>query len=167
MADNAHYDPTALAGTGHHLTPDDLFVWTRFLDAGRLIEEALSRHLADECAMTHHDYEVLVRVDGAGGAMRLAVLADQCVSSRSRLTHTVDRLEDRGWIVRRTVADDGRGLEAALTPEGVAALAAASPGHAQLILDHLLDQWSDAEKVTIGPAMARVSDHLRRTRTPR
>lgn len=162
-------DPSAheLVGTGRHLTDDELFVWTRFLDAGRLVEEMLARHLADEHSMTHSDYEVLVRLDGARGAMRLSTLADQCVSSKSKLTHTVDRLEERGWIERRRVASDGRGVEAALTDEGAAALAAAAIGHAELVKRHLLDLLHPAEIPVVGGVMDRVSKHLRGERTAR
>ena len=157
----ADQTPHELVGTGRHLTGDELFVWTRFLDAGRLVEEMLARHLADEHAMTHSDYEVLVRLDGAGGAMRLTTLADQCVSSKSKLTHTVDRLEERGWIERRRVVSDGRGVEAALTDEGVDALASAAIGHAELIKHHLLDLLHPAELPVVGGVMERVSKHLR------
>lgn len=150
-----------LRGTGRHLSDAELFAWTRFLDASRLIERILARHLVDHHDMLHSDYEVLVRLDGAGGSMRLHTLADQVVSSRSKLTHTLDRLCEREWIERRPVADDGRGLDAVLTSQGSSALAAASEGHAALIRRHLLDQWRDSEIVVIGSAMDRASRAMR------
>lgn len=153
-----------LSGTGRHLTAEELYAWTRFLDAGRLVEEMLSRHLADEHAMTHLDYEVLVRVDGAGGSMRLTTLAEQCVSSKSRLTHAVNRLEERGWIRRRPVEGDGRGVAAELTAAGRTELSAAAIGHAELIRTHLLGELHPAELPVVGGAMDRVSKHLRARR---
>lgn len=138
-----------------------MFVWTRFLDAGRLVERMLARHLATDHDMSHGEYEILVRVDGAGGSMRLRTLADQVVSSRSKLTHTIDKLCARGWIERRRVAEDGRGVEAIITGAGSVALGAAAIGHAELIREHLLGVWSAREAQTIGRAMDRVSRHLR------
>lgn len=155
------YDPLELAGTGRHLTKQELRAWTRFLDAGRLIEEVLAQHLSQDHNMPHSEYEVLVRLDGAGGSMRMAVLAAQVVSSAQKLTHTANRLERRGWIARRPVADDGRGLEATLLPPGRQALADAAGEHAALIKRFLLDRLSDDEQLQLGETMDRVSAHLR------
>jgi DNA-binding MarR family transcriptional regulator len=155
------YDPLELDGTGRYLTKSELWTWTRFLDAGRLIEELLAQHVSREHDMTHSDYEVLVRLDGAGGRMRMAVLAQQVVSSAQKLTHTANRLERRGWIAREPVSDDARGLEAVLLPAGRASLAAASGPHAALIKQFLLDLLSEDEQEVIAEAMNRVSQHLR------
>lgn len=155
------YDPTELTGTGRYLTESELFAWTRFLDAGRLVEEVLARHVADDHQMAHSDYEVLVRLDGVGGSMRMSALAGQVVSSAQKLTHTVNRLQERGWVERVPVPADGRGLVARLTSDGRAALAASAPGHAALIRQFLIDELSDEEQQVIGAAFQRVSTHLR------
>ena len=68
--------------------------------------------------MTHSDYEVLVRLDGFGGSLRMSELASQVVSSAQKLTHTANRLETRGWIRRVRAEDDGRGLVATPHPRG-------------------------------------------------
>ncbi len=155
------YDPTALAGTGRHLSKSELRTWTRFLDAGRLLEEVLARHVAQDHGMSHSDYEVLVRLDGAGGEMRMSTLAAQVVSSAQKLTHTANRLEKRGWIARVAVEEDGRGLMARLLPPGQAALRGASGEHAELIKRFLLDPLSTEEQHVIAEAMDRVAAHLR------
>ncbi len=157
----ADYDPAALDGTGRYLSKDELRVWTRFLDAGRLLEEILARHVARDHGMSHSDYEVLVRLDGAGGEMRMATLAAQVVSSAQKLTHTANRLEKRGWIERVAVEGDGRGLMATILPPGREALAAASGPHAELIRQFLLDELDPEEQRVIAEAMDRVSAHMR------
>lgn len=155
------YDPLDLAGTGRHLTPGELRTWTRFLDAGRLLEEILARHLSHEHSMTHTDYEVLVRLDGSDGHMRMTTLARQVVSSSQKLTKTADRLERRGWIERVPVAEDARGLDAVLLPAGRKALADAAGEHVELIKQFLLDPLTPAEQRTIADAMDRLSIHMR------
>ncbi len=159
MSDN--YDPNELDGTGRHLSKRELRAWTTFLDAGRLLEEILARHVSQSHNMTHSDYEVLVRLDGAGGEMRMSTLAQQVVSSAQKLTHTANRLEQRGWIARRRVAEDGRGLSATLLPPGRSALARAAGEHAELIKRFLIDQLSSDEQTMLGEAMGRVSAHMR------
>ncbi len=161
MVDFFDYEPGELAGTGRHLSKDELWVWTRFLDASRLLEERLAQHVSRNHAMTHSDYEVLVRLDGAGGRMRMTALAEQVVSSAQKLTHTANRLEERGWIVRRPVTDDGRGLEAVLLSPGREALAAAAGEHAELIQRFLLAAMSEAQREVVAEVMAEVSAHLR------
>jgi DNA-binding MarR family transcriptional regulator len=134
---------TELAGTGRHLSDSELYFWTRFHDASRLLEAELARHLKRVNGMNLADYEILVRVDGAGGRMRMGELAEQIVVSTSRLSHTIDRLANRGWIERAAVPTDRRGSEAVLTAEGRAALEACSERHAELIRDHLLSRLDE------------------------
>ena len=44
--------------------------------------------------------------------MRMALLADSVSHSRSRVTHTVARLEKAGLVRRAACESDGRGVEA-------------------------------------------------------
>jgi DNA-binding MarR family transcriptional regulator len=74
--------------------------------------------------------------------MRMSELADRCLSSRSRLSHAVSRLEERGWVRRQVCPDDGRGQLAVLTDDGFTALEAAAPVHVESVRTHLFDQLS-------------------------
>lgn len=149
-----------LDGTGRHLTSDELRAWTGFLDAGRMIDEVLAKHLSTQHDLSHRDYEVLVRVDGAGGRMRMSVLARQIVASAPLITQTVVRLEERMLIERQPAeSGDGRGVDAVLLPAGREILAEASGEHAEIIRDLLLDRIHP-----LGPfadAVQGVADHLR------
>ena len=157
----AHDRTPELRGTGRHLSTEELRAWTNFLDASRLIEQILARHLIDRHNMSHSEYEILVRLDGAGGSMRLTILAGQCVSSKSRLTHTLDRVEKRGWIIREAAVEDRRGINAVLTKSGSDALAAAAGEHADLIRVHLLQPMSDTELLVVADVMQRISRTIR------
>ena len=130
-------------------------------DERRLIEDVLGAHVSREHDMNHGEYEVLVRLDGAKGRTRMAQLASQVVATPSKLTYTVDRLEARGWVRRRSLASDGRVVVAELTPEGRAALGGAAEGHADLIRRHLLSHMDVAETDALAAAMGRVIDSVR------
>ena len=153
-----------IVGTGAHLTTAELRAWTRFLDASRLIEDVLAAHVSREHDMNHGEYEVLVRLDGAKGRMRMSRLASQVVATPSKLTYTVDRLQARGWVRRRSLASDGRVVVAELTPEGRAALAGAAVVHADLIRHHLLSHLNESEMEALAAAMERVIDSVRERR---
>lgn len=157
-ADDLYSD---IVGTGAHLTSAELRAWTRFLDASRLIEDVLAAHISREHDMNHGEYEVLVRLDGAKGRMRMSELASQVVATPSKLTYTVDRLEERRWVQRRSLASDGRVVVAELRPEGREALAEAAVVHANLIRRHLLSHLSASETDVLASAMDRVIDSIR------
>src|SRR5690625_6619303 len=77
-------------------------------------------------------------------------LADQVVHSRSRLTHTISRMEKRGLVERVRCAADGRGRQAQLTGAGRALLTAAAPTHVRSVRELLLDVVGHEDFLTLG-----------------
>ena len=78
--------------------------------------------LDDDLRRTHDislvEYEILVRLSERDGQMRMAALADALAHSRSRVTHTVTRMEKVGLVSARSSPEDGRGILATLTDKG-------------------------------------------------
>jgi DNA-binding MarR family transcriptional regulator len=108
--------------------------------------DRLDRELTHETGISHAYYEILVALsETPGRKLRMSELADRLLSSRSRLSHAVSRLEERGWVVRELCQDDGRGQLAVLTDNGFAALEAAAPIHVESVRTHLFDQLSPAQ----------------------
>lgn len=151
-----------LAGTGRHLSEVELRAWTGFVDASRMIDEVHSKHLAQEHQMSHRDYEVLVRLDGAGGRMRMSTLARQIVASAPLLTQTIVRLEVRGVVDRRPAeSGDGRGVDAVLLPAGRKLLGEASDEHAAIVRRLLIDRITEGSLPVVAEGLKAVADHLR------
>jgi hypothetical protein len=75
----------------------------------------------------------------------MSQLAEASQSSRSRLSHAVARLEERGWLRREVCPTDKRGQLAVLTAEGFAALEAAAPGHVEAVREALFDPLTPAQ----------------------
>jgi DNA-binding MarR family transcriptional regulator len=106
-----------------------------------LLFDALDRQLTVQSAMPVGYYEILVNLSEApDGRARMGELAQRTRSSRSRLSHAVDRLEERGWVERGECPTDRRGQTARLTDAGLEALAAAAPGHVDAVREHLIDR---------------------------
>jgi DNA-binding MarR family transcriptional regulator len=125
------------------LNPEEQKVWRAWLYSSSLLHDLLDRELTHQTGISHAYYEILVALSEAPGRMmRMSELADRCLSSRSRLSHAVSRLEERGWIRRQVCAEDGRGQLAVLTDDGFAALEAAAPVHVESVRTHLFDQLS-------------------------
>jgi DNA-binding MarR family transcriptional regulator len=117
--------------------------WRAWLYSSSLLQDRLDRELTHETGISHAYYEILVALsETPQRAMRMSELADRCLSSRSRLSHAVSRLEERGWVRRQVCESDGRGQLAVLTDEGFAALEAAAPVHVTGVRTHLFDQLS-------------------------
>ena len=107
------------------------------------------------------EYEILVRLsESDGGQMRMAQLADAMCHSRSRTTHTIKRMEERGLVVREEAADDGRGVIARLTQAGRDLLVEAAPTHVDGVRKHLVDLCDTEDFAALGRVMNSVTDTL-------
>ena len=106
------------------------------------------------------EYEILVRLSERDGQMRMAALADALAHSRSRVTHTVARMEAAGFISRGTTPEVGRGVVATLTQQGYDLLVKAAPCHVESVRRNLVDLVSDDDFAAVGRVFDRVADHL-------
>lgn len=137
-------------------------VWRAYLAATQLLTERLDQELQRQTGIPHTYYEVLVRLSEVEGrTLRMSQLADRSLSSRSRLSHAVARLEEAGWVRRESCPTDRRGQLAVLTDAGFAALQSAAPCHVEGVRTHLFDQLTDEQVRQLGDICAAVADHLR------
>jgi DNA-binding MarR family transcriptional regulator len=145
-------------GETRWLTPEEQDAWRSFMVGCRALFTAVDAQLQRDAGMPLAYYEILVRLSEAPGrALRMSLLAEAASASKSRASHAVARLEERGWVRRVDCPTDRRGQVAELTDEGYAVLAAAAPGHVAQVRESLFDGLSP-ERVTqlkaIGDAMA-------------
>jgi len=120
--------------------------WQAYLDATRLLLDELDRRVNQDAGISLADFAVLARLaDADEWGLRMSDLADSTVSSRSRMSHAVDRLETLGLVERKACPTDRRGSYASLTEAGRAKLAEAQPGHADTVLRYMFDHLSAEE----------------------
>jgi DNA-binding MarR family transcriptional regulator len=116
--------------------------WTNLVRVLMLLPAALDRQLREEAGIPHPYYQILATLsDRPDRAIRMTDLARLVGTTSSRLSHAVASLEQRGWVRREACPTDKRGQICRLTDAGMAALAAAAPGHVEevrrLVFDHL------------------------------
>ena len=151
----------AAAGGPRWLDADEQKAWRAWLYSSQLLAERLDRELQHRTGIPHTYYEILVQLSETPGRMlRMSQLADRCLSSRSRLSHAVSRLEERGWIRRQVCEEDARGQLAVLTDEGFAALEAAAPIHVESVREHLFDQLSKEQVAALRDVGETLLRHL-------
>jgi DNA-binding MarR family transcriptional regulator len=142
------------------LDAEEQRAWRSYVRAVRLLDEELRRGL-EQHGLSHPEYEILVRLsEHDGHVLRMSELASSVVSSRSRLTHTVARLERDGLVRRRSCTRDGRGVECVLTDEGMAVLESAAHTHVEQVRTHLLDAMTREQFLALGASLAQVSARL-------
>jgi len=135
--------------------------WRAYLVGTTLLMDRLDRDLREQHDMSLPEYEILVRLSEAEGQrMRMAVLADSVSHSRSRVTHTIARLEKAGLVARAACTSDGRGVEAVITGKGVVALEEAAPTHVAGVREYLLDVAEDDDFDALGRVFNTVTDKL-------
>src|ERR1035438_10686171 len=128
--------PTAgspTAGSPAWLDEEEMPAWLAFLEVSHLLERAVEQQLKRDAGLSHAQYEILSRLESAdGGAMRMSDLADVIIVSRSGLTYQITQLERAGLVRREKFPSDDRGVLAAVTSAGRAALGRAAPGHVRV-----------------------------------
>ncbi|WP_083518942.1 MarR family winged helix-turn-helix transcriptional regulator [Serinicoccus chungangensis] len=143
------------------LDDEEQRAWRSILRGSHLVRLLMEEAL-DELGVSLGEYELMSMVSEApGGRMRMAELAHLVVQSRSRVSHTANRLEKRGWVERVRTPQDRRGVVLVLTESGQDQLHKLAPVHVQSVRSALLDHLTREELITHGDLMRRVVRAIR------
>ncbi len=135
--------------------------WRGYRRMRRLLDLELSRQLMRDSGLSEPDYDVLSDLsETPDQRLRLSELADRMLWSRSRLSHHLSRMQQRGLVTREECATDGRGSIVVLTPEGRRAIEAAAPGHVAAVRRHLIDLLTPEEITALDALTHRVVTRL-------
>ncbi|MVU79675.1 MarR family transcriptional regulator [Nocardia sp. ET3-3] len=138
------------------------------MDGSQRLMADLNRQLQQDSQLSFADYRILVKLSEAPGrSLRMSDLADGVLSSRSRLTHQIRRMESQRMVRRVAAEDDGRGVLAQLTDEGLRRLRAAAPGHVAAVRRFFVDLLTPQQLAAVAAALDLVNlaaDHRAVTR---
>ncbi len=122
------------------LTESEDAAWRAYLKGVAQLTNELNRRLEESAQLSLSEYEILVRLsENPDQEMRMSDLADSVFQTRSRLTHTVRRLEERGMVLRMQCSEDGRGINCRLTPQGLQLIVDSAPQHVRDVRELLID----------------------------
>lgn len=143
------------------LDVDQQRAWRALVLGMTLLVDRLDDDLRGAFNLSLVEYEILVRLsEQPGRSMRMAQLAAALAHSRSRVTHTVARMEQAGWVLRGTTPEDGRGVVATMTEAGWELLVSAAPVHVEGVRANLVDLADPDDLAALGRTMDAVADHL-------
>lgn len=135
-------------------------IWRSVLEGYARLNSRIEHDLVP-FGLSHPEYEVLVRLsESPQRRRRMADLARESLQSRSRLTHTVERLERGGLVRREACPGDGRGVLAVLTEQGFSTLQAAAVNHAEGVLQYVFDGASPEDLAAVGRVFRAISERL-------
>ena len=131
-------------------------VWRAYLLGSARLSERLDADLRQH-GMDLPEYEILVTLEEAPDRrLRMSELADAVHQSRSRLTHTIARMERQSLVARTTCPSDRRGVWAELTPAGMKTLERAAPSHVAAVRRNFVDAMDPADYEALGRAFEAV-----------
>lgn len=131
-------------------------IWRSYLLGSARLAQRLDADLR-EFGLDLAEYEILVTLSEAPERrVRMSDLAEAVHQSRSRLTHTVSRMETAGLVDRSSCPTDRRGVWAHLTDQGFALLEAAAPSHVEAVRRNFVEAMTEDDYAALGRAFAAV-----------
>jgi DNA-binding MarR family transcriptional regulator len=142
-------------------TTDELAAWRAFIETSERMRGAIGSRLQTDSGLSTGDYSVLLSLSEApGNRVRSSELAATIGWERSRLSHHLGRMEQRGLIRRDDCLTDNRGAEAVLTPEGAAAFRRASPPHLHAIQELFVNALTPEQLEAVNEISLALAAHL-------
>ncbi len=143
------------------LTDSEERAWRAYRRMQTVLPAQLARDLGRDSGLSEADYDVLSTLsESPDHRWQLRDLAAKMLWSRSRLSHHVARMEQRGLVAREGDPDDHRGCIIALTRPGMLVLEKAAALHVASVRRHFIDLLSEDELATLTMLAGRVVDHL-------
>jgi DNA-binding MarR family transcriptional regulator len=139
------------------LTEVEQLCWRTFIESSWALHTCLEEGLRSTTGLSMNDYHVMVVLSEAPDRrLRMGELAGRLVFSPSRITYQISSMIKRGLVRKQACAEDGRGQEAVLTDEGMAALEAAAPLHLITVRERFMDLLEPDELTVIARVFAKV-----------
>jgi len=143
------------------LDDDQQRTWRAWLTVAELLPRALDAQLQRDAGISHAAYIVLAMLsESPTRSRRMSDLARRANQSQSRLSHTVARLEDRGWVRRERSVEDGRGNVAVLTAAGWDVVRSVAPGHVDAVRAAMFDPLTAEQTAALGEVLETLMERL-------
>lgn len=135
--------------------------WRGYRRMHALLDLQIARDLNADSTLSDTDYDVLSNLsEAAGHRLRLTDLAALMLWSKSRLSHHVTRMQQRGLVTREDSPTDARAAVVLLTDAGWAAIRAAAPPHLESVRRNFVDLLTRKELTALGDIAEKVVARL-------
>ncbi|GAB2870623.1 MarR family winged helix-turn-helix transcriptional regulator [Actinoallomurus bryophytorum] len=132
------------------LEPDEWELWDTWMRAQRLLTRELDRGLQRDSGISKAEFSVLVTLwQAPGREMRVGELSESLDWEKSRVSHQLTRMENRGFVERTESGSGGRRTRIGLTAKGRHAAQSAVLVHAGNIRHHFFDSLTPEQAAAI------------------
>jgi DNA-binding MarR family transcriptional regulator len=139
------------------LSEEESQVWLELYGILTWLPEALDAQLHRDAGISFFEYQVMAMLSMAPDrTRRMSEVAELAAGSLPRLSRAVDRLDKRGWVVRRPDHTDGRYTLAVLTDAGWDKIVATAPSHVAAVRRLVFDPLTRAQVRQLHEIGARV-----------
>ena len=138
------------------LNEKELAAWKGLWLMQLQVEARLGEDLANH-DLSLPDYLVLATLsDQEDGQMRIVELGNELGWEKSRVSHQITRMANRGLVEKERCLTDGRGFFVVLTDHGRACARTAAPNHVKLVRKLVIDKLTESELSTLRKISERV-----------
>lgn len=143
------------------LTPDESRAWRGYRRMRTLLDLQVARDLTRDAGLSEADYDVLSHLsETEGHRVRVHELATRMLWSKSRLSHHLTRMQQRGLVCREECDSDARGAFVTLTADGLRTIETAAPDHVASVRRHFIDLLTTEQIATLAALSDTVVSHL-------
>lgn len=143
------------------LDPREQAAWRAYLDMHAKLTARLNREMQDQSGISIADFSVLVQLsEHLDARMRVLELARALRWEKSRLSHHLTRMQQRGLVERSNCSEDRRGAFVVLTDRGRDVVDGAAPQHVESVRRYLFDELSSDQVDALGAIATAVSTRL-------
>jgi len=136
--------------------------WRAYLDMNAMLTARLNREMQDQSGISIADFSVLVQLsEHLDARMRVLELARALGWEKSRLSHQLTRMQQRGLIERSNCSEDRRGAWIVLTERGRETVEGAAPRHVEAVRRYMFDKLSADQVEALGTISRVVVDTLK------
>ena len=133
------------------LSEQEARAWRQFLVMTGRLRRSLGAELQRDTGLSEGDYGVLVALSEAEDErLRPSEIGAAIQWEKSRLSHHLTRMEQRGLVRRMACKTDNRGALVAMTATGRRALERAAPAHVDHVRRVFLDALTPEQVVALG-----------------
>jgi DNA-binding MarR family transcriptional regulator len=132
--------------------------WRAYIEMNAKLSARLNKEMLDESGISSADFAVLVQL--SENRMRVLELARAIGWEKSRLSHQLTRMQQRGLIERSNCDEDRRGAFVVLTDNGRSTVEAAAPRHVEAVRRYVFDELNPVQVEALGAIARTVVERL-------
>ncbi len=149
------------------LSDRQLAAWANYQRMRVRLTERINRELAQKAGLSEADFEILsALIESPNESVRALALRCGLEWEKSRLSHQLRRMEERGLITRQECAEDNRGSVIHVTEAGHILVTDAKVYYEQAVREYVVDVLTAEQLQALGTIAETILHQLEESHKP-